>query len=163
MTRSGTRRDMIRTDAGAALAQAITRPVLARGVSPAEVGAADEAKPIKVVVWDEQQPAQKQAYENFLGNAIADHLEAQPGLSVRSVKLDDPEQGLSASVLDGCRVLVWWGHVRQAEVAPTTGRKIVERIKDDGLALIALHSAHWSTPFAEAMNERARLDAAGQS
>ncbi len=26
--------------------------------------------------------------------------------------------------------------------------------------MIALHSAHWSTPFVEAMNERARIDAA---
>ena len=39
-------------------------PGLARG----------RARPIKVVVWDERQPAQKTAYGNFLGNAIADHL-----------------------------------------------------------------------------------------
>jgi hypothetical protein len=54
--------------------------------------------PIKVVVWDERQPAQKQAYANFLGNAIADHLGAQPGISVKSVSLDDPGQGLGAGV-----------------------------------------------------------------
>ena len=30
--------------------------------------------PIRVVVWDEQQPTQKEAYDNFLGNCIADHL-----------------------------------------------------------------------------------------
>ena len=29
------------------------------------------AKDIRVVVWDEQQAAQKQAYTNFLGNQIA--------------------------------------------------------------------------------------------
>jgi hypothetical protein len=29
---------------------------------------ASAPSPVKVVVWDEQQPAQKQAYGNFLGN-----------------------------------------------------------------------------------------------
>ena len=116
--------------------------------------------PVKVVVWDEQQPAQKQAYANFLGNQIADHLGAQPGISVRSVSINDPGQGLRGGVLDDCQVLIWWGHVRQAEIAPETGRSIVARIKAGKLSLIALHSAHWSTPFVEAMNERTRLDVA---
>jgi hypothetical protein len=34
----------------------------------------------------------------------------------------------------------------------------VERVKAGRLTLVALHSAHWATPFIEAMNERARLD-----
>jgi len=52
--------------------------LLLAAASPAAPG--EDVKPIRVVVWDEQQPAQKQAYENFLGNAIADHLGKQPGL-----------------------------------------------------------------------------------
>ena len=43
------------------------------------------------------------------------------------------------------------------QMAPTA-RRIVERIRDRGLVLVALHSAHWATPFIEAMNERARDD-----
>jgi len=113
---------------------------------------------VKVVVWDERQPAQKQAYTNFLGNQIAAHLGAQPGISVQSVSLSDPGQGLAAGALDHCDVLIWWGHVRQAEIAPETGKSLVERIKAGSLALVALHSAHWSTPFVEAMNERTRID-----
>ena len=120
---------------------------------------AGAAAPIRVLVWDEQQPAQKQAYTNFLGNQIADHLRRQPGLAVTSTRLDDPSQGLSATALDACDVLIWWGHVRQAEIKPETGRDIVRRINAGQLSLIALHSAHWSTPFVEAMNERARQDA----
>lgn len=116
-------------------------------------------QPIHVIVWDEQQPKQKQAYENFLGNEIATYLRNRPGLKVRSVRLDDAEQGLSASNLDNCEVLIWWGHVRQLDVKPETGRKIVERIKAGNLSLIALHSSHWSTPFVMAMQERTRLDA----
>ena len=70
---------------------------------------------------------------------------------------NDPGQGLASGELDDCHVLIWWGHVRQAEITPQTGRSIVQRIKDGKLSLIALHSAHWSTPFVEAMNERTRL------
>ena len=55
-------------------------------------------------------------------------------------------------------MLIWWGHVRHAEITPETGRSIVQRIKDGKLSLIAIHSAHWSTPFVEAMNERTRID-----
>ena len=87
---------------------------------------------------------------------IADHLRAQPGFSVKSVSLNDPGQGLADGVLDDCHVLIWWGHVRQWEIAPEVGRSIVQKIKAGQLSLIALHSAHWSTPFVEAMNERTR-------
>ena len=119
----------------------------------------DRDPTVRVVVWDERQPQQKQAYEDFLGNRIAEHLRTKPGFSVKSVALDDPDQGLSEGILGECDVLIWWGHVRQAEVTPETGKKIVARILAGDLALIALHSAHWSTPFVEAMNERTRRDA----
>ena len=121
--------------------------------------AADERPPIRIVVWDEQQPAQKQAYEDFLGNQIAGSLKKQPGLDVSSRRQDEPNQAISEEILDRCDVLIWWGHVRQREIKPESGRRIVERIKQGKLSLVALHSAHWSTPFIEAMNERAIADA----
>ena len=65
---------------------------------------------------------------------------------------------MSTQILDFAEVMFWWGHVRQAEVKPEVGKAIVERVKAGRLTLVALHSAHWSTPFIEAMNERARLD-----
>ena len=114
---------------------------------------------IRVVVWDEQQPAQKQAYENFLGNAIAEHLSKQPGLRVISANIGQPDKGVPATLLDDTDVLVWWGHVRHNEITPEMAKGIVERVKRGQLVLIALHSAHWSAPFVEAMNERTREDA----
>ena len=114
---------------------------------------------VRVIVWDEQQAEQKTAYDNFLGNAIADHLKSKDGFSVRSVRQDDPEQGLSDASLDECDVLVWWGHRRHHEVSPQTGRRIVKRIKEGTLSLVALHSAHWSQPFVQAMYERTTEDA----
>jgi trehalose utilization protein len=119
----------------------------------------DAAGPIRVVVWDEQQAQQRLAYSNFLGNEIATYLKRQPGLEVTSKRLGDPNQGLGPEVLDLCDVLVWWGHQRHTEITPATGQDIVRRIESGKLGLIALHSAHWSTPFVEAMKERAREDA----
>ena len=146
-----TRRDFLAASAAVVAGQAL---LPSAGAKPGT-----ERAPINVVVWDERQPAQKQAYDGFLGDRIADHLRSEPGFSVKSVGIDDPEHGLSSDVLEDARVLIWWGHVRQKEIGPEVGRKIVERIKGGTLGLIALHSAHWSTPFIAAMDERARLDA----
>jgi len=122
------------------------------------VGCAQE-KSVRIVVWDERQPKQQPMYENFLGNHIANYLNKQEGFSVRSVGIDDPQQGLGDVLLDDCDVLIWWGHVRQGEISVETARRIVERIKAGKLSFIVLHSAHWSTPFMVAMEERAKQDA----
>ena len=115
------------------------------------------ADPVNVLVWDERQPRQEEAYDNFLGNEIADHLRSQQDLSVQSVGQDDPQNGLAS--LAEQDVLIWWGHVRHAEVPDAIGQRIVERIRSGELALVALHSAHWSVPFMEAMYARTRDDA----
>ena len=127
--------------------------------SAADSKPADEAKAIRVVVWDEQQPKQKPAYDNFLGNAIADYLKAKPGFEVKSVRLDDPQQGITDELLDHTDVVIWWGHIRNRDVKPEVGKRIVDRIKAGKLSLIALHSAHWSAPFVQAMWARTEEDA----
>ncbi len=114
------------------------------------------AETIRVLVWDERQPAQKQAYTNFLGNQIAEYLKTLPRVTVKSVGLDDPGQGLDD--LDAYDVLIWWGHLRHREVKPERAQEIVRRIKEGKLSLVALHAAHWSQPFVEAMKARARED-----
>jgi trehalose utilization protein len=149
------RRHFVRGLAGIGLAAPMALARRALAIEP--------APPIRVLVWDEPQPAQKEAYPNFLGNAIADYLKSCDGIDVRSRRLDDPHQGLADEDLAWAQVVVWWGHVRHAEITPETARaKIVEPIKAGKLSLIALHSAHWSTPFVEAINERTRLDARGR-
>ena len=113
---------------------------------------------VRVLIWDERQEAQKEAYENFLGNEIAKHLKSQPGIIVRSVCLDDPDQGITAAALNNCDVLIWWGHQRQDELLPEKATMIIDRVVEGKLSLIALHSAHWSMPFIEAMNQRTKQD-----
>ncbi len=146
MLNISTRRHFLQSTAG----------IAAAGLVSATAQGADE--PPSVVVWDERQPAQKPAYPEFLGHHLASELRKRTGLTVASAGLDDPGQGVTDALADSCRVLVWWGHVRQGEIKPKVGKEIVARIKAGKLALVALHSAHWSTPFVESMNERARMD-----
>src|SRR6266487_442398 len=109
---------------------------------------AAEPKPIRVLVWDEQQPVQSKTYGGkFLGEVIAAHLEKNPNLQVKSAALKDPDQGITPEILDNTDVLIWWGHIKHRQVKWETGDQIVDRIKANKLALIALHSAQGSTPF----------------
>ena len=119
------------------------------------------AQSIHVLVWDEQQPLQAEAYENFLGNEIADRLKASTDdLELLSVNINDPHQGISDEDLDWADVLIWWGHKRQWEISPETAqRKIIKRLKAGKLNLIFLHSAHFATPFMEVMNEITKVQA----
>lgn len=117
------------------------------------------AEPIHVLVWDERQPRQSEAYDNFLGNEIVSRLSASTDdLEFRSVTLDDPEQGLSAGNVEWADVIIWWGHVRQDQVRQENARRILDYIRRGELDLIALHSAHWARPFTEAMRWRSVED-----
>lgn len=122
--------------------------------------AAVPAAPIRVVVWDEQNPAQKKAYPHYVGNQIASYLQTLPGLMVKSVSINDPDEGLSDQIITNCDVLVWWSHIRNKSVPGQKAREIVGRVKEGKLSLVILHSAITSRVFIEAMNERTREDAA---
>ena len=113
---------------------------------------------IRVLVWDERSDSEKEGYPNFLGNCIADQLKENPDFSVSSAGLDDKHQGLPDEVLDNTDVLIWWGHTKQDQISVKKGKDIVRRIQSGKLAFIALHSAHWSTPFVQCMYEITKLD-----
>ena len=85
-----------------------------------------QAAPIRVLVWDEQQAEQKQAYDNFLGNRIAESLRSSKDFEVRTATIHDPKQGLSDAVLDTTDVLIWWGHKKNQSISEATGKRIVE-------------------------------------
>ena len=122
-----------------------------------------DAPPIRVLVWDEQQAAQKSAYDGgFLGDTIAAYLAKQPGLKVTSVNFAMPNQGLSDAELDAAQVIVWWGHQKHGLVESARVEAVVQRVLDGRLALVALHSAHWARPFVRLMQERAKADAIAQ-
>lgn len=124
---------------------------------------ATASEPIRVLVWDERQEEQKQAYyDGYLGDAIAKHLAQREGLEVRSEGLNSPEQGLASSQLDATDVLIFWSHKRNADLDNARADDIVRRVKEGKLSLVVLHSAHWSKPFVKLMQTRAIDDAKKQ-
>lgn len=120
---------------------------------------ATAAEPIRVLVWDEQQPEQKQAYgSRYLGETIAAHLQQRPGLEVRTAALSDAGQGLEQAALDETDVLIFWCHGRARELNDARAESVVKRVMEGKLSLIALHSAHWAKPFVGLMQERTKAD-----
>ena len=146
------RREFVRTGLTGLAGATLAGPIMA---------ATGKQTVTSVTIWDERQPAQKEAYSNFLGNAIADHLQKVGGESfqITSVGLDDPDQGLPVSLLDKTNVLIWWGHQRHGEVKDELVSQIVDRVLAGRIKLLSLHSAHWSKPFTRCMDERSVADA----
>ncbi|MCX7411857.1 MAG: ThuA domain-containing protein [Planctomycetia bacterium] len=126
------------------------------------IGIAEEARTVRVLVWDEQQPEQAEAYPTFLGNAIADYLNSCQNIRAISVHLDMPGQGLDPATLDATDVIVWWSHRRHGDVKEDRVDDVVQRVLDGRLGLIALHSSHFAQPFMRLMHERAKADARNQ-
>lgn len=122
-----------------------------------------ETRVIRVLVWDEQQPEQRQAYgTGHLGEAIADYLRARPGLEVRSVSLESPGQGVDEATLANTDVVIWWSHRRMNLLTDANAERVVARVRAGRLGFIALHSSHWAKPFVRLMQERAKADALAQ-
>ena len=118
------------------------------------------AEPIRVLVWDEQQPQQKEGYgEKFLGETLEVHLAKLPGLAVKTAKLDEADQGLSDATLDATDVLIFWCHRRVKDQDDARMEAIVKRVMEGKLGFIGLHSTHWGKPFVRLMQERAKADA----
>jgi trehalose utilization protein len=124
------------------------------------VGPIIAAEPIRVLVWDEQQPQQKEGYgEKFPGETIAAHLAKLPGLSVKTAKLDEADQGLSDAALDATDVIIFWCHRRVKDQDDARMEAVVKRVKEGKIGFIGLHSTHWGKPFVRLMQERAKADA----
>jgi trehalose utilization protein len=113
------------------------------------------AEPIHVLMWDERQPRQEEAYDNWIGNEIVTRLKASThNLEFRSVALDDSQQGLSDDNLGWADVVLWWGHARHSDVSWDNARKVADMVRNGELNIVILHSAHWARPFVELMNGR---------
>ena len=109
---------------------------------------------MKVTVWNEfiqekTDPPVAAVYPEGIHRVIADYLKSE-GLDVNTATLNEPEHGLSESILSQTDVLVWWGHKAHREVDD----KIVDRVQDrvlNGMGLVILHSAHYSKIFKRMM------------
>jgi trehalose utilization protein len=98
-----------------------------------------------VVVWSEGS-APKNVYPNDISGAIAEGLKEHKDWEIVTARLADPNQGLPDDLLYRTDVLIWWGHIRHAQVKDELVDKIIKRVKEDGMGYIALHSSHFAKP-----------------
>ena len=125
----------------------------------ASAAVAADARTVRVLVWDERQPEQREAYPDALGASIAEFLNDRPGMRAAAVSLAMPDQGLHPATLDATDVVVWWGHRRHDDVDVARAEQVVQRVLQGRLGFVALHSAHFAQPFMRLMHERAKADA----
>lgn len=103
-----------------------------------------------VTVWNEYRHEREadvvaSIYPDGIHAVIAEALSAH-GFETRTATLDEPEHGLSETVLQETDVLTWWGHAAHEEVSDTVVERIHERVLE-GMGLIVLHSGHYSKIF----------------
>jgi trehalose utilization protein len=107
----------------------------------------------KVVVWSEGtanvDPGSKEVYPNDINTAIAEGLQplAASGWEIVKASLNDPDQGISDTLLNSTDVLIWWGHKKHGEVKDELVSKIVDRVKAGNMGFIATHSSHFCKPL----------------
>ena len=114
----------------------------------------------RVTVWNEhrQEPSDERVrsvYPDGIHGAIAEGLRGA-GLDVRTATLDEPDHGLTDTVLAETDVLTWWGHVAHDEVDDAIVDRVQARVLD-GMGLIALHSGHYSKIFRRLMGTTCAL------
>lgn len=115
---------------------------------------------IKVTVWNEfvhekTDSDVKAIYPDGIHKVIKDFLKCDD-ITVTTATLDDAECGLTEEVLKNTDVLIWWGHMKHADVPD----EIAERVQNEvlkGMGFIALHSAHHSKPFKRLMGTACHL------
>ena len=113
------------------------------------------AKTIRVTIWNEHrhEKADKEIakiYPEGMHVAIAKYLKTQSDMQVRTATLDEPEHGLTDSVLGNTDVLTWWGHMAHDEVRDDVVEKVHKKVLG-GMGLIVLHSGHFSKIFRKLM------------
>jgi len=101
---------------------------------------------IKVLVWSEGTEP-KSVYKDGINGEIANYLRKFNDFEVRTSYLSDKDFGLSEELLKDTDVLIWWGHAKHNAVPDDVAKKVVKRVKEEGMGFISLHSSHFSKPF----------------
>ncbi len=113
------------------------------------------------MVWGENVHERKNVivrhiYPDGMHTCIADALREDRGLDVRTATLQEPQHGLTKSVLATTDVLVWWGHAAHGKVSDKVVERVLGRVWE-GMGFIALHSAHYSKIFKRLMGTSCSL------
>lgn len=142
------RRDVLRLAAAAAGAAALRSPA----------GAAD--RPLRVLCWSELTEP-KSVYPKGIHGAVAEAISRRPEIRATVASLEDPEQGLSDSVLAETDVITWFGHQKHGQVRDDRVEAIVRRMRENGLGFLALHSSHYSKVLKKALDCTGNLGGVG--
>ena len=115
---------------------------------------------VTVTVWNEYRHEKENeevaaVYPDGIHETIAEGLR-EAGYDVNTATLDEPEHGLSESVLDETDVLAWWGHKAHGEVDDEIVDRVVQHVRG-GMGLLVLHSGHYSKPFKRLMGTSCSL------
>ncbi|GGA44591.1 ThuA domain-containing protein [Pelagibacterium lentulum] len=110
---------------------------------------------IRALVWGENIHEQKnkvvaELYPEGMHETIAKSLREDDVISARTATLQQPEHGLTDSVLAETDVLLWWGHADHAAVEDEIVERVAKRVYE-GMGLIILHSGHFSKIFKRLM------------
>lgn len=110
---------------------------------------------IRVTVWNEyfhEQHSEEIAkiYPRGIHGAIAEGLEEYPDFTVCARTMEMPECGLSEETLANTDVLIWWAHLKHAQIPDEIAERVQKRVLE-GMGFIVLHSGHLSKPFARLM------------
>ena len=116
---------------------------------------------VRVTVWNEgrhekKSPAIAAIYPRGIHGAIAEFLNTQPDIAVRTATLDEDEQGLDEPSLAATDVMTWWGHMAHGEVRDDLVERVHRRVLE-GMGLIVLHSGHFSKIFKALMGTTCQL------
>ena len=112
--------------------------------------------PLRVTVWNEFRHEKENAvvrgiYPDGIHQALKGALQKLlPDASVSTATLDEPEHGLTDSVLRDTDVLTWWAHKAHGDVRDEIVEKVHGRILE-GMGVVFLHSAHYSKLFRKLM------------
>jgi trehalose utilization protein len=116
--------------------------------------------PLRVTVWNEgrHEKLHREVIHHYpdgmhavIGGALRD-----AGMTVRTATLDEPEHGLTDSVLAETDVLTWWGHTAHKEVQDTVVARVQKRVLE-GMGMVVLHSGHESKIFRALMGTSCAL------
>lgn len=107
---------------------------------------------IRVTVWNQFRREKtdervRAIYPHGIHQAIADFLDEEEDITVRTATLDDPDCGLTDEVLADTDVLLWWGHGGDHLKVPDEVAVRVQQAVLKGMGFIPLHSSHHAKPF----------------
>jgi trehalose utilization protein len=97
----------------------------------------------------------KSIYPKGIHSAISNAVKSESNC-VKVLTFNDINDKLDEDLLNETDVLIWWGHIKHAEVSDRVS-DLVKNAVLKGMGFIALHSAHMSKPFVALMGTSCTL------